>query len=71
MLIKSYPKSFLAKCFSPELSEDSASRRLRRWIDGDIELKNELQKIGYFDHQRSKYFTKKEVALLFEYIGEP
>ena len=71
MLIKSYPKSFLAKCFSPELSEDSASRRLRRWIDGDRTLKEELQKIGYFDHQRSQYFTKKEVALLFEYIGEP
>ena len=71
MLIKSYPKTHLAKCYSPELSEDSALRRLRRWINGDRDLKSELQKIGYFDHQRSQYFTKKEVALLFEYIGEP
>lgn len=71
MLIKSYSKSYLAKRFSPELSEKSASRRLRRWIDGDRDLKTELQKIGYFDHQRAQYFTKQEVALLFEYIGEP
>ena len=25
----------------------------------------------FFDHQRDHFFTKKEVELLFEYIGEP
>ncbi|MCF2611252.1 hypothetical protein I6E75_13585 [Prevotella copri] len=27
--------------------------------------------MGFFDHQRDHFFTKKEVELLFEYIGEP
>ena len=34
-------------------------------------LCEELRKVGFFDHQRDHFFTKKEVELLFEYIGEP
>lgn len=71
MLIKSYPKNFLAQLYFPELKPRSALRAFNRWIDGDRDLKTELQKIGYFEHHQAHYFTKKEVALLFEYIGEP
>ena len=71
MIIKTYQKSHLARLFSPELSQESANRRLRRWINGDRKLCEELRKVGFFDHQRDHFFTKKEVELLFEYIGEP
>ena len=64
-------KSHLAHLFSPNLSQESANRRLRRWIIGDQKLCEELRKVGFFDHQRDHFFTKKEVELLFEYIGEP
>ena len=71
MIIKNYRKSHLAHLFSPNLSQESANRRLRRWIIGDQKLCEELRKVGFFDHQRDHFFTKKEVELLFEYIGEP
>ena len=71
MIIKTYQKSHLAHLFSPNLSQESANRRLRRWIIGDQKLCEELRKVGFFDHQRDHFFTKKEVELLFEYIGEP
>lgn len=71
MIIKSYPKSHLAHLYSPELSLKSAKARLNRWINGDRDLKAALHAIGYFDHQHDHYFTKREVALLFEYIGDP
>ena len=71
MIIKTYQKSHLAHLFSPNLSQESANRRLRRWINGDQKLCEELRKVGFFDHQRDHFFTKKEVELLFEYIGEP
>ena len=48
-----------------------ANRRLRRWINGDRKLCEELRKVGFFDHQHDHFFAKKEVELLFEYIGEP
>ena len=71
MIIKTYQKSHLAHLFSPNLSQESANRRLRRWINGDQKLCENLRKVGFFDHQRDHFFTKKEVELLFEYIGEP
>ena len=71
MIIKTYQKSHIAHLFSPNLSQESANRRLRRWINGDQKLCEELRKVGFFDHQRDHFFTKKEVELLFEYIGEP
>lgn len=71
MIIKSYPKAHLALLYAPELSQKAALRKLNRWINGDRDLKAALQNIGYFEHKNDHYFTKKEVALLFEYIGDP
>ena len=71
MLIKSYLKSQLAQLYSPNLSQESARRRLNRWISGDKQLCDALREVGYFDHQKDHYFTKREVALLFEFIGDP
>lgn len=71
MTIKSYPKAHLAHLYAPELSPRAAVNRLNRWINGDRDLKAALQNIGYFEHKNDHYFTKREVALLFEYIGDP
>ena len=71
MLIKTYPKNFLAQRYMPELKPRSASRAMNRWISGDKTLMEELRKVGYFEHIKNHYYTKQEVALLFEYIGEP
>lgn len=71
MLIKTYPKSTIYKLYSPTLTQDAARRRLNRWINGDRDLQAALSAVGYFEHRRDHYFTKREVALLFEYIGEP
>lgn len=71
MIVKSYPKSHLAHLYSPELSPKSAKARLNRWINGDRDLVAALRNVGYFDHQHDHYFTRREVALLFEYIGDP
>lgn len=71
MIIKSYPKSHIYQLYSPGMSPDSARRRLNRWINGDRDLKAALHDVGYFEHKNDHYFTKREVALLFEYIGDP
>ena len=71
MLIKSYPKAHIAHLYFPELSAHSARNRLNRWISGDKQLCDALREVGYFDHQKDHYFTKREVAILFEYIGDP
>lgn len=71
MTIKSYSKSHLAQLYAPELSPKAAANRLNRWINGDRDLKSALHAIGYFEHKHDHYFTKREVALLFEYIGDP
>lgn len=71
MIIKSYPKQHLAQLYSPGMSADTARRRLNRWINGDRDLKSALSAIGYFEHKNDRYFTRHEVALLFEYIGDP
>ena len=71
MLIKSYPKAHIAHLYSPELSAHSARNRLNRWISGDKQLCAALRDVGYFDHQKDHYFTKREIALLFEFIGDP
>lgn len=71
MIIKTYQKSHLAQLYSPELTTKAALRKLSRWINGDRDLKSALSAIGYFEHKNDRYFTRHEVALLFEYIGDP
>ena len=42
-------------------------------IQGGVrgKLCDALREVGYFDHQKDHYFTKREIALLFEFIGDP
>ena len=64
-----YRKNELAMLYFPDLSKESAARNLRRWILHCKGLHENLERIGY-DKNR-KFFLKKEVKLIVEYLGEP
>jgi len=71
MIIKSYSKAELAHLYAPGLSANGARGRLNRWINGDRDLLKSLSEVGYFTHQQNHYFTKQEVAIILDYLGEP
>jgi hypothetical protein len=67
--MKSYTKIELALLYNPYLSDAAALLHLRRWIDGQPQLRTELEQIGY--NRRRHSFTPREVELIFKYLGEP
>ena len=64
-----YGRTELAQLYCPELTADAAWRKLKRWIELNRDLTQELQQLGYTSSQRS--FTPKMVASIFYYLGEP
>ena len=64
-----YGRTELAQLYCPELTADAAWRKLKRWIELNRDLAQELQKLGYTHSQRT--FTPKMVACIFYYLGEP
>ncbi len=62
-------KSELAWQYSPDLSQAAALNRLRRWMEGDRDLMAALTNAGYRPQQR--ILTAKQVAIVYDYIGEP
>ena len=68
--IKSYGKSELALLFFPNATTPiGALSNLNSWIRGNKQLSDELRSCGM--PPKSKFFTPKEVALIFQYLGEP
>ena len=67
--IRPYYKSELAEAYAPCLSLGAALNRLAHWIDTNTELTEALAQTGYRRTQR--VFTSRQVALIFEYLGEP
>ena len=68
--IKSYRKSELALLYFPESqTKEGALSNLKSWIRGNKELTAALQKCGM--SPRKKSFTPKEVALIFQFFGDP
>ena len=68
--IKSYGKSELALLFFPNATTPiGALSNLNSWIRGNKQLSDELRSCGM--PPKSKFFTPKEVALIFHYLGEP
>ena len=57
----------LAVKLFPETNPRSASQRLRRWINGDGELKRRLAKRGYEKGQR--ILTQKQAMTIVRWIG--
>ena len=56
--IRPYYKSELAQAYAPDICPNAALNRLALWI-----------KTNYRTTQRM--FTSRQVALIFEYLGEP
>ena len=67
--IRPYYKSELAEAYAPFLTTNSAQNRLALWIDLNPQLSQALAQTGYRRTQR--VFTSRQVALIFEYLGEP
>ena len=59
-----YTKELAAMYFA-----NSATTHLKRWIDRNESLKNELTETGYMEGQR--VFTPRQVELVFRHLGEP
>lgn len=68
--IKSYGKSELALLYFPNATTPiGALSNLNSWIRGNKQLSDELRSCGM--PPKSKFFTPKEVTLIFHYLGEP
>ena len=67
--VRPYSKSELAVVYAPEIGYHSALNRFSHWIRTNIALYTELQKTGYKNSQQ--ILTSRQVALVFEYLGEP
>ena len=67
--VRPYYKSELAKAYAPYLAPGSALNRLAHWISLNAPLSQALAETGYRRSQR--LFTSRQVALIFEYLGEP
>ena len=68
--IKSYGKSELALLYFPNATTPiGALNNLNNWIKGNKQLSEELKACGM--PIKSKFFTPREVALIFHYLGEP
>lgn len=62
-------KSQIALQLFPEMSEkpETAVQHMRRWIKGDPELYEKLQKAGY--KTRSKFINKRQANLILYYLA--
>ena len=69
MKVRPYYKSELAEAYAPSLTTHSALNRLALWIETNTPLSEALALTGYRRTQR--IFTSRQVALIFEYLGEP
>lgn len=66
-----YTKFQIALQYFPESIDtpNNAVQRLRKALLRNKELLAELQNVGY--NAKSKVFTSRELALIYEYLGEP
>ena len=67
--IHSYTKSELAQLYFPGAPRSSALRLLHKYITSAHGLLPELERVGY--QRASRRLTRRQVQLIFEYLGEP
>lgn len=68
-IIRCYDKYELARLYFPDLSDDAAVDKLRRWIRKCRPLMEEME-AGDF-RLKMKMFTGREVRLITRHLGEP
>ena len=64
--IRTYGFGELAQLYNPNVTKNSASRILRKWIDNAPELKEKLQL-----QKRVKILYPKQVKLIVKWFDEP
>ena len=70
MKVKTYGKSELALIYFPDAATTTgALSNLNSWIRGNRDLREARLRCGM--PPKSKFFTPREVALIFHYLGEP
>ena len=67
--LRAYGKAELAQLYSPGASRASALRLLNKYLHAADGLLDALQRTGYT--RGSRHFTRYQVRLIFEYLGEP
>ena len=68
-LIREYGRTELAQLYSPDITSQSAWRKLREWIEGNTALSDELCALGYDGSKRT--FTPRMVSRIVYYLGYP
>lgn len=68
-IIKSYTKGQLAALYFPCAPRSSALRLLHKYITTAHGLLPALERVGYT--RASRRLTRRQVQLIFEYLGEP
>lgn len=66
---KIYYKQELAMRYFPNDSPKTARDKLTRWINRCKDLSMAMAKAHY--RTTDKYYTPRQVQLIFEYLGEP
>ena len=66
---KAYLKADLARLYSPNLPAGYAMCKLRSWIRRNKELHAHMYEGGEGKGDHS--YTRRQVRLIFEYLGEP
>ena len=69
MKIRPYYKCELAQAYAPDICQGAALNRLALWIKTNSRLTEALRETDYRVTQRM--FTSRQVALIFEHLGEP
>ena len=67
--IRPYYKNELAQAYAPHICQGAALNRLSTWIKTNKQLSEALRQTEYRSTQHM--FTSRQVALIFEYLGEP
>ena len=57
----------LAQRYFPSPKDESAVKRMNRWMKDDLSLMEDLLAAGYHDRQRN--FTPEQVAVFVKYFG--
>lgn len=65
----SLSKKQLALLYAPTLTMNAALNRLARWLHHNPDLWQALLATGYTTRQRN--LTAKQVAIIYDYLGEP
>lgn len=67
--IREYGRTELAQLYSPDITPESAWKKLKTWIGLFPGLNKQLSSLGY--HHRQRIFTPAQVRAIIDAIGEP